>query len=69
MRQRKLQLLERQTKMEEKIKEIAEKYLNIQTLDSRGNDRLDFYSIPVWQLKETLNAAYLAGIFYKENSK
>lgn len=55
--------------MEEKIKEIAEKYLNIQTLDSRGNDRLDFYSIPVWQLKETLNAAYLAGIFYKENSK
>ncbi len=47
--------------MDEKIFKIAQKYLLVETLESRNSDRLDFHSIPVWQIKYALQQAYLAG--------
>lgn len=47
--------------MKTKIEEIAERFLKVETLDTRNRDRLDFYNIPVWQIKAALEAAYNAG--------
>lgn len=43
--------------MEDKINNIAQKVLNIKTLESQKSDDLDFHNIAVWELKE----AYKAG--------
>lgn len=42
--------------------EIAKKFLNIETLETRNSDRLDFHDTAVWSLEAALEAAYLAGI-------
>lgn len=52
--------------MKHEIEIIAKKILGIQTLDTRYSDRLDFYDIAVWQIKEALEKAYEAG---KESNK
>ncbi len=44
-----------------KIENIASTILNISTLEARNSDRLDFYDLAVWSVKEALEAAYLAG--------
>lgn len=50
------------TKRDEKIKEIAKKYLSIMTLETRHSDLLDFHdNIAVWSLKIALEKAYEAG--------
>jgi hypothetical protein len=49
------------------IKEIAKSKLGINSLESRGNDNLDFYELAVWDIKSALNEAYMAG--YKEKSR
>jgi len=41
---------------------IAQKHLNIQTLEERKNDSLDFHSCPVWLIKKALQAAFNAGV-------
>ena len=44
-----------------KLKEIAKEHLDIDTLETRRSDSLDFYDIAVWQIKHALVAAYEAG--------
>jgi hypothetical protein len=43
------------------LSEIATKNLDLETLDTRNSDRLDFHEISVWQIKKALEAAYAAG--------
>lgn len=43
------------------LMKIAQKYLNIPTLEARNSDSLDFYDLSVWSIKEALNAAYEKG--------
>ena len=43
------------------IESIAATVLDIETLEVRGRDNLDFHSLAVWQVKEALQAAFEAG--------
>ena len=43
------------------LTDIATKILDIETLDTRNGDRLDFHELAVWQIKKALEAAYEAG--------
>lgn len=43
------------------LTEIATQILNLETLDTRKSDRLDFHELAVWQIKKALEAAYAAG--------
>lgn len=43
------------------IELIARNVLDIETLETRKSDRLDFHEVSVWGLKEALEAAYRAG--------
>ncbi|WP_346347161.1 DUF6900 domain-containing protein [Burkholderia contaminans] len=40
---------------------IARRYLFVETLERRYRDRLDFYDVAVWSLKDALIAAFDAG--------
>ena len=40
---------------------LAEKHLDIETLETRHSDRLDFHDVAVWRIKEALHAAFKAG--------
>lgn len=44
------------------INQIASKLLNIETLETRYSDQLDFHDCSVWSIKEALEDAYQAGI-------
>jgi hypothetical protein len=46
---------------DEIIVEIAKKYFNVETLEKRKMDRLDFHEVSVWSMKSALEAAYKAG--------
>ena len=41
---------------------IAQKYLGIETLETRRSDSLDFHDVAVWCLREALEAAFNAGL-------
>ena len=42
--------------------EIARKHLpNIETLETRNSDGLDFHDVAVWAIRAALEAAYTAG--------
>jgi hypothetical protein len=43
------------------LTEIATQILDLETLDTRKSDRLDFHELAVWQIKKALGAAYTAG--------
>lgn len=43
------------------LKNIADKSLRIETLETRKSDSLDFHEVSVWGVKEALEAAYKAG--------
>jgi len=47
--------------MNEEIKDIAQGVLGINTLETRKSDSLDFYDLPVWQIKLALEKAYKIG--------
>ncbi len=49
------------THRKQRLSQIAKKHLQIPTLDCRNSDRLDFYDVSVWTVREALNAAYDAG--------
>lgn len=53
--------------MTEEIERIAKDYLNIDTLETRRSDGLDFHDVAVWSVKSALLAAYMAGA--SSNSK
>lgn len=44
------------------LEEISKKILNIETLETRNSDSLDFHEVSVWQLKEALKESYLMGL-------
>ena len=43
------------------INRIAREVLDLETLDERKSDRLDFHEHAVWSIKEALERAYEAG--------
>lgn len=43
------------------LEEIAVKHLFVETLETRKSDRLDFYDVAVWSMKNALQAAFEAG--------
>ena len=47
--------------MDEVITTIANEELNIDTLETRNSDSLDFHECAVWNIKEALERAYQAG--------
>lgn len=50
------------TKMEKTITQIAVDRMEIETLERRWRDSLDFHEVSVWVLKEMLEKAYKAGM-------
>ncbi len=46
---------------EEILTNIAKERIGAESLETRNSDRLDFYDISVWALKEMLEQAYEAG--------
>lgn len=40
---------------------IAKEHFNIDTLETRKSDSLDFYDVAVWCVRDALDAAYEAG--------
>ncbi len=36
--------------------------LGLETLETRNSDSLDFHELAVWQIKDLLRAAFIAGI-------
>lgn len=44
------------------ILEIATKVLNLETLETRRRDSLDFHENAVWSLKQAQGAAFDAGV-------
>lgn len=47
--------------MMENLENIARNILNIETLEERKSDDLDFYELAVWEIMCALEAAYQAG--------
>ena len=43
------------------LEDIARKTLDIETLESRHSDGLDFHEVSVWGLKQALERAFEAG--------
>lgn len=48
-------------KKEDILTKIVKNRIGAETLETRNSDRLDFYDISVWALKEMLEQAYEAG--------
>lgn len=55
----------RQQELDQLLTDIAKKHLNIETLETRNSDSLDFHDVAVWCLKDALQAAYDAGLQLK----
>ena len=50
------------TDLDQLFTQIASQHLDIPTLETRRSDSLDFHDVAVWQVREALQAAYLAGV-------
>ena len=50
-----------QEKLDAIFTRIAQEELQVETLEQRWSDNLDFYDIPVWEIKKALERAYEAG--------
>ena len=50
------------TRIDTLLTQIAQQHLDIETLETRKSDRLDFHEVAVWNLKAALEAAYRAGL-------
>lgn len=48
--------------LEQLLTQIAQQHLDIETLETRRSDRLDFHDLAVWSIKAALAAAYQAGV-------
>ena len=44
------------------LTQIAQQHLDIETLESRRMDALDFHEVAVWSVRDALQAAYIAGM-------
>ena len=47
--------------MDDIILNLAKKYFDVETLETRNRDSLDFYSVSVGSIKAALEAAFKAG--------
>ena len=47
---------------EEIMTQIANEFLNMETLETQNSDDKDFHDLSVWQVKEALEKAFAAGI-------
>lgn len=43
------------------IEKIAREILDLETLETRNSDSLDFHDLAVWEIRKALEAAYEAG--------
>ncbi|MDP7142640.1 MAG: hypothetical protein QGH69_04935 [Alphaproteobacteria bacterium] len=50
-----------QQQIDQLLTEIAKKHLNLETLETRNSDSLDFHDVAVWAIKDALQEAYEAG--------
>lgn len=48
--------------IEQLLTQIAQQHLDIETLERRWSDSLDFHDVAVWCLRDTLEAAFNAGV-------
>ena len=48
--------------IEQLLTQIAQQHLDVETLETRRSDRLDFHDVAVWSIKAALEAAYQAGV-------
>ncbi len=48
------------------LTEIAQRHFQIETLETRKSDSLDFHDVSVWSIKDALAEAY--GLGKKQNS-
>jgi hypothetical protein len=55
----------KQQQLDELLTDIAKKHLNIETLETRNSDSLDFHDVAAWSLKDALQEAYKAGLSKK----
>ena len=49
------------TRTDKTFETIAREQLQIETLETRKHDSLDFHTVSVWEVKKALEAAYNAG--------
>lgn len=47
--------------MNKKLSELAKKHFNIDTLETRNRDSLDFHDCAVWSIKQAFEEAYNLG--------
>ena len=47
---------------EEIMTQIANEFLNMETLETQNSDAVDFHELSVWQVKKALEKAFAAGI-------
>ena len=50
-----------QQQIDQLLTKIAKKHLNLETLETRNSDSLDFHDVAVWAIKDALQEAYEAG--------
>ena len=50
------------TPIDKLLADIASKHLDIETLQTRKSDSLDFHEVAVWTLRAALEAAFNAGV-------
>jgi hypothetical protein len=50
------------SKLEQLLTQIAQNKLDIETLETRKSDSLDFHDVAVWCLRDALEAAFNAGV-------
>ena len=48
--------------LEQLLTQIAQQHLDVETLETRRSDRLDFHDLAVWSIKAALETAYQAGV-------
>ncbi len=48
-------------RQDKQIAEIAKRILDLETLEERKSDSLDFHEVAVWTIKRALEEAYEAG--------
>ena len=47
--------------LDQLLQQIALEHLDIETLETRNSDRLDFHEVSVWDIKSAMQAAFEAG--------
>ncbi len=49
-------------RLQTKLEEIAKQHLDVETLEERKSDQLDFTECSVWGIQSALEAAYRLGL-------